>query len=229
MRYSERGNAVIFILLAIALFAGLSYSFMRGAKSGAGSVSPQQAKMQAQELANFFSSTGRGFHKLRQKGCSENDISFSNPADTGAYIGVNDSTTAPPDKSCHIFESNGAGLKMNIDVEKYQITREQITADYTAANLYQHDNIYFRLPSQSIIGVGTSANEFLMFINFVKPEVCKAYNDILANVIDSSVMDAGAVTGDENPQYAGKEYFCRYQHIGARISNGQIFHVLVPK
>ena len=107
MRSSERGNAVIFILLAVALFAGLAYTFMRGAKSGQGNLTAGQAKLAAQDIINYSLTLERGVDKLMQRGCSQDELSFENAQKTGFYW---ENSTAPADKSCHIYDAAGAGL-----------------------------------------------------------------------------------------------------------------------
>lgn len=103
MRSSERGNAVIFILLAVALFAGLAYTIMRGAKSGQGNLTAGQTKLAAQKILNYAGLVEKTVNKLRTRGCSENDLSFENP-----YDPYHTNPAAPAE--CKIFDSNGGNI-----------------------------------------------------------------------------------------------------------------------
>ena len=67
---SQAGNAIIYILIAIALFAALAYVFMRGARTGQGNLTMNQAKLGAQEIvakANAFELYSSGLHDWRMK------------------------------------------------------------------------------------------------------------------------------------------------------------------
>ncbi len=98
---------------------------------------------------------------------------------------------------------------MNIDPEKYQLPYDTVNT-VNPAEIAQHDNIAFRNVAASNVGVGTAANDYMVHFNFIRPEVCKAYNQVLGLTIDYTVADTGPITGDENTDYVGKDSFCRY-------------------
>lgn len=199
---SQRGNAIVFILLAVALFGGLAYTFMRGAKSGQGNLTAGQAKMAAQELLNFISKLDKTISKLRMRGCSETDMNFLNSGDTGPFISVNTSATAPADHSCDIFHANGGNMEI-LDWSRYQIPQSQIPV----GNAAQYDNIILRSNGYSVVGVGTSANEWMAMLNWVQPEVCRQINT-LVNPNISETSDASPIYGDQNLSLVGQKLYC---------------------
>lgn len=214
MRSSQAGNAIVIILIAVFLFGALAAVFMRGAKTGQGNLTTQQAKLAAQEILDFYNSLERAANKLRSKGCSENDISFANPNDAGAFITYNHPSTAPSDNSCHIFDPAGANLLMGMDWEKYQISRDQIPT-------VPEDNYgqsYMRIGIAGIIGVGTDAGTDLMFqLNYVNPKICDEYNKLLKYQIDLTVTDNGPFTGDENTALAKKFTSCYARNLATNF------------
>lgn len=105
---TQGGSAIIFILLGIALFAALCYAFMRGMQGGTGSFSTQQSKIIAQEIINSSLQVERGVQKLLRRGCSQDDISMEKAPSRVGLLWEN--SNAPTDKSCHLFEPEGAGL-----------------------------------------------------------------------------------------------------------------------
>lgn len=107
MRSSQRGNAMVYILVGIVLFAALAYTLMRGSNSGQGNMSAQQAKIQSSEIMNYAQSVENAIDTLRRKGCSENELSFDYdiPGTTG-YENPN----SPPDYSCHVFRPEGGSI-----------------------------------------------------------------------------------------------------------------------
>lgn len=215
----------MFILIGIALFGALVYTFMRGSQQGQGNLTSQQDYLKAQELVSFISNVDKAFTKLRSKGCSENDISFAYTGANGAMgaSSRNHPASAPADFSCHIFKPEGAGLVFNIDPEQYQIPYDDIPAAYQ----YQHDNIWFLFTTASNVGVGTSDNDLMMHFNYIKPGICIAYNKVLGlNDIDYVTNEPTTHVGTANASYRGKTDFCKYVN---NSTNGQVRHVWIPR
>lgn len=217
---STSGNAVVLVLIGVALFGALAYTFMRGAKQGQGNLTKQQAKIAAQELLDFLGTVEKATNKLRSRGCSESDISFANTGDTGPFVAANDPATAPSDGSCDIFNSSGGGLNFNMNWEKYQISLAEIT-QYAAGNENQYGNIYFRIGTASTVDVGTAANDLMMHLNFVQPEICRQFN-LLQGYTITEVADNSAALGTVNTSYVGKPSVCRYTIVSGRVVLGQV-------
>lgn len=110
MRYShsERGAVFIYILMAVALFAALSYAVSRGNRGGSSALTDEQAKLAAQEIIEYGNTVANAVQKLRLRGCSDTEISFEH---NGAFVNGG----APGDNSCHVFNLNGGGLVPNLD------------------------------------------------------------------------------------------------------------------
>ena len=171
----QSGNAMVIILVTIALFAALIMTFTRSTEQGAGNMNAQQARMAAQELIAFFNQVDGAVQKLRTKGCSENDISFTNDADTGTFVAANHAAGAPGDFSCHVFKTEGGKVTFNMDWTRYQLLQAEIAPP---AEQVQWGNIYFKTNSYGQDGVGTAANDIMAHLNFVKPEICAAFNQL---------------------------------------------------
>ena len=102
---AARGNALVFILVAIALIAALTYTLMRSDATDADAVAPEQAKIMASQILSQARNLEQAAKTLQSRGCSEGGISFENAVAAG-YANAN----APGDKSCHVFEREGSGL-----------------------------------------------------------------------------------------------------------------------
>lgn len=204
MKDHQAGNAIVIILIAVFLFGALAAVFMRGAKTGQGNLTAQQARLAAQELLDFYNTVEKAANKLRSQRCSENDINFANSNDAGTFIGYNQSPTAPADKSCDIFDVSGAGLNMSMEWERYQLARAQIPT--TPDDNY--GQTFFRIGIANIVGIGTSASDLMFQLNYVNPKICDAYNKILGYNIDLTIEDNGPATGDAYPVLANKYTYC---------------------
>lgn len=106
--HHQSGNAVLLILLGVALFAALAYTFMRGSQQGQGNMSAQQAKIAAQEIRNSALNIDRAINKLVSRGCSQDQLSLSGTTNRTTTHYIN--TWAPSDGSCNVFGSNGGGV-----------------------------------------------------------------------------------------------------------------------
>ena len=96
---SERGNALLYILIAVALIAALSYVVSRGQRGNTSTLTDQQARLAAQEIIDYGNDLANAVQKLRLRGCTDTQVSFENNIVT-EYTNPN----APADKSCHVFD-----------------------------------------------------------------------------------------------------------------------------
>ncbi len=103
---TQRGSVFVYILLAVALLAALSYAVSRGNRNSTSTMTDQQAKLAAQEIIEYGNTVAAAVQKLRLRGCLDTEISFENSTYAG-YINPN----APSDKSCHVFDLNGGNIE----------------------------------------------------------------------------------------------------------------------
>lgn len=126
------GNAVVYILVAIALFAALAYAFTKSGKTSADSLSVAQAKTGATEIVNYGNLLTRAVDKMRRRGCSESQISFASSVD--AY---HNNPSAPGDFRCHIFRSEGANMQPGIAKSNWFNPGEEVMIYYTSSDAIQ--------------------------------------------------------------------------------------------
>lgn len=202
MASKQAGNAIVIILIAIFLFGALAATFMRGSRSGQASLSTNQARLKAVEIADYFSTVDRAIQKLRRRGCAELDIDFTSSADNLYYQAINASPTAPTDFSCHLFHKNGGGLTPNLDPKEYQVSFDLVDGSYNPWTLlYEtYGNTSYR--------DGIIAGKLSIFIAQVKPEICNQYNLLMKLDIPVGTL-FGNPTLPASPFYQ-KEAFCAY-------------------
>lgn len=105
---SESGNIFIYILLAITLFAALSYAVSQGGRGNTSTMSDQQAILTAQEIIEYGNTVANAVQKLKLRGCTDTEISFANDV-----IANYSNSNSPADNSCHVFENDGANINFN--------------------------------------------------------------------------------------------------------------------
>ena len=113
-KHTQRGAVFIYILMAVALFAALTYAVSRGNRGGTSTLTDQQAKLAAQEIIDYGNTVANAVQKLRLRGCTDTEISFENNTYAG-YINAG----APTDKSCHVFDVNGGNIQYAKSPEPY--------------------------------------------------------------------------------------------------------------
>ncbi|PZQ46636.1 MAG: hypothetical protein DI551_04825 [Micavibrio aeruginosavorus] len=177
-RTGEQGNAIIFILLSVMLFAALAYTFMRGSQTGQSNLTAGQAKLAAQEIMEYSNRLGRAVEKLQGRGCSENGLSFVN-----SYQAPLDYTniSAPADNSCDIFNEAGGNITANA------------FRDYMVSAASRTNGAPMFLSSNAINDLGTANSELLFVVPDLRAEVCQAINihlnisgDMPAHTIDAT-------------------------------------------
>lgn len=101
------GNALVIILVMIALIAALTAVTMRSSNRSSGNMDKENARIQAEKLMRQAKGLESGVVQiLSANQCSENDINFVNTVTTRDYTNSN----APANKKCNLFSLEGAGL-----------------------------------------------------------------------------------------------------------------------
>lgn len=154
---NNRGNALFLILIAVALFAALSYAVTQSGRGG-GSVQRETLQLKAAQMVQYATAVRNGVQKM---------VLFGTPV-----ASINPWWDSGLDTA--LFSKAGGGVTMqpaNVGAAGY---------GYPAATDY-----YFNMPSDgvSILDLGTTAPEMLMVIQFKLNEdgrvLCQAIDDLL--------------------------------------------------
>ena len=168
---TQSGNAFIYILVAIALFAALAYTFTRsGQQGGSGSISKQEAALAAAEIISYAQIIEEAVRRVRTKNrCSENEINFDTSALTGYTNG-----DAPGDNRCDIFHQSGGKVLYTAP--------NQIALD-SALSSEDHYGEWFFTGANKVIGVGSDTdqggNDLVSILMYVSLPVCIEINQNL--------------------------------------------------
>lgn len=167
---AESGSVIFLILIAIALFAALSYVIAQSSRTGMGTASKEQAKLVATEIISFHNKMKDTIRILRVNGCSDTQINFQSSywSDAGWY----DNTTSPADKKCNVFEPQGGGIRI-IDPPKFPVT----------VGTFHYQGQYFFPAGTAWLESGTTCTndscvDLLIGLNDIPKEVCTAINSM---------------------------------------------------
>ncbi len=154
------GNALFLILIAVALFAALSYAVSRSGRGG-GDISRETALLNAATVVQYASGIRSTVTRMVLLGTNAADLDFSSAA------GGTDA----------VFDSSGGGAIFQTIPASIQ-TSGALTDEYR----------YF--PDGNIEGVGTAADDVVMFVPWLTQEICREINRGLGLPADPPDMGA---------------------------------------
>lgn len=189
-RNNEQGGAIIWILVMVALLAGLSMVVSRGGRVSGDSLGKEQAQLAATELLTLTSSIRNAVKTLKINGCHETQFSFEN----SIYINNDGSpaqpaslyTNAPADDRCDLFQTGGAAIRPRV-IEQTQIATPH-------AGTHRTGNLYFS--KTAVPGIGSTEPDLIVFVPHITQSVCYALNNQLGAGVPAPRSDYGFVAYD---------------------------------
>lgn len=174
----ERGNVLFLILIAVALFAALSYAVTQSSRSG-GDASKETNVINTASLTQYPNSVRTSVLRLIIGGIAPEDLSFNKPDqfDTATH------TTFIASRG--VFHPSGGAAS-------YQ----QIPANLTSggAALDYKFTLDFEIPELGLSGAGFSGNEMIAFADGITQSVCDRVNKELHNYDGATPLRNAAVT-----------------------------------
>ena len=186
MNNSQCGSAIVWIFIAVSLFAALTYAFNSGSRTSVGFLSDAQADGYADEIIAYGNEVKTAVRRLQLRGCNDDEVNFDNNLVAG-YT----NPSAPVGNKCDIFQTSGGGLRWNVAQNSALSTPGDFAI--VAAN--------------EIDGVGSdcaaaSCSELVIFLSNIKQEVCMSINDSLG-IPNPSGAPPTDTTFTETPEYVG--------------------------
>ena len=112
--HKSQGNVLFLILIAVALFAALSYAVTNSSRiSGNKPVSKETVDLQVSQILTYGQAVSGAILRMKMNGCDDTQISFSN-----LIVAGYSNSFSPSSKKCHVFDPNGGNisfLKMSPD------------------------------------------------------------------------------------------------------------------
>ena len=180
-RKNESGNVLFYILIAIVLFAALSFvvgGMMRG--GNADMIGEEQAKLFAGEILDYARVVRQAVQDVRiSNGCTDTEIRFVNNVTSGYGTSVR--------SACDIFDPAGGDVRYAPPVDKWGAGTEWIFAN----NL-------------NLAGYGAGGTpDLIMVLSDVNLTVCNAINQKLGHSFTSPPAETALSTGKFTGTWAG--------------------------
>lgn len=235
---SQRGNILFLILLAVVLFAALSYAVISTQRGGGKDASDEKASSCAARLLAYGSLLEQTITRMQMV----NDVplyKIDAKADQRKnYQGVSSAAQAHDNTACATADEPVCGL---FNQTPYQ-TFEDCAAPASTSSLAPGQHLIQIAPVQN---VGTAKNDLVMRVEWVLPAVCREVNrsmgitstpnnwpsgnwaDVNAAMteaaLDATGLQAFGTTADTSSVVAGKQAFC----ILTTTSVGGFFYYVV--
>ena len=173
---SQTGNALFLILMAVALFAALSYAVTQSGRDSGG-ISKEKVMLKAAEIAEYCALLESVTMRMILTGTDEGDLEYCSSG-AGAIICEIDSDDVCTSGSDCAFSTDGGGAPSKNIVSEAGESGGNATAYYGAA---------------FVVGVGdtdTGTGDSVCFFNDVSEDVCEELN--------SNLGISGAIPEDSN-------------------------------
>ncbi len=160
-RYKERGNVLFLILVAVALFAALSYAVTQSTRGGGKSATDESDLISTAQITQYPSTVKTAVVRMRIDGVAETALEFNPPAD---YASCTSNTVC-------VFHPEGGGAT-------YAQVQSALMADGNPGTW--HFNREFEIVNVGISS-GTSAdgNEILALLPGIHSTLCARINEKL--------------------------------------------------
>ena len=161
MERSQSGNVLIYILVAVALLAALSYAIAVSGRGSIATLTAEKAGILATEIIEYGNVVFNATAQIRLRGYDADEISYENNIVAG-YANANCT-----EDECKIYDVNGGGVQY--------IEPKAGWLDSAHSAQLRYGELYFHA-SASAVEVGTTADDLIMFIPYIKKELCVAIN-----------------------------------------------------
>ena len=173
---NQSGNVLFLILIAVALFAALSYAVTQSTRSGGGSTSNETAGINAAQTTQYPASVRTAVVRMIISGVDATNLEF-NPASAFGTL------TSP---EFGVFHPNGGGA-----------THVQAPAVIMADG---NPGEWFFNPEFEIVNIGTSVgtddagNDYIAFLPGITESICTRINSDLGVSGNTTISSAPAAT-----------------------------------
>lgn len=176
---NAKGNALFLILIAVALFAALSYAITTSGRGGGG-IDRETRELAFAQVFQYAGAMTSAIQRLTLTGCADNQITFednggaSRQNSGSLYVYTN--PNAPGDERCHVFSPQGGGMQGQDLPAEIMVGTDEVGAGH------MHPQSTFIQPMR-VLGLGSdeesAGTDIMMWMGFVQQDACMAINEKL--------------------------------------------------
>ena len=247
----EKGNALFLILIAVALFAALSYAVTNSGRGGSG-IDKEQASLAASQITQYGASVETAVQRLKLiNGCTNTDISFHYDSDGDGTLetdGSDDYYNSGSSTDCYVFDANGGGLSYWESDTNWLIPASTLTNSTNwGETLFVAETNVIDIGTNCSAGTDTACRDLILYMPYLEKEICDEINRGLSINITTYTSEAAtnfantdgdkfigaypntadvAYIGDQETALAGKPSGCMYRDFYPAYV---YYHVLIAR
>lgn len=177
-RSGERGNVLFLILIAVALFAALSYAVTQSTRSGSGDASGETNLINSAQLAQYPAGVRTSVVRMVIGSVSVEQLLFDTPSDFSSIEGASQQAFA-------VFHpQGGGGVYQRAPTDVMSISGQ---GTWVFSSDYEVDQI-----GQSV-AASSDGNDVIAFLPSVAANVCKKINSELGITVTGNDSDGDGV------------------------------------
>ena len=161
MRDNEKGNVLFLILIAVALFAALSYAVTQSTRTSGGSSESETTLIDSAQVTQYPASVRTAVVRMIIGGVDYKNLEFNLPANFG------DCTGSPTTFTFCVFHPSGGGAT-------YAESPKSVMASGAPGPWYF--NAEFEVEGIGTTAAGSDGNEVIAFLPGITETVCKRLN-----------------------------------------------------
>lgn len=241
-RRSESGNVLFLILIAVVLFAALSYAVTQSSRSGGGDANSETNRIGGAQLTQYPSGIRTAIVRMVINGTDASEVSFNVPADF-----ENLCVTSPTDcnNAWGVFHPSGGGATYDFGSADVMAGGSQGTWHFNSKNQIA---LIGTSEADNDPAVGSPSADIVAFLSPIKQSVCEAINkklgiaspvptesgiDISSDAVAASgvkpgiaATNSGDTIGDVTTSHGlnGQPFGCFFQS-----PNYVYYHVLIER
>ncbi len=158
---NARGSGLVYVLIAVALFAALSFTLMRSTDTGeAGTMSDDKAELYATQIISYAGQAKNVIEQMKFSGSDADELDFSRPGEAGYTAGTQ------ADRVHHVFHPEGGGLNYTPlpGDAILQINSDPVPGWYMG----RFNNVEW---------TPTTAQDVILVAHQIKKEICEKINE----------------------------------------------------
>ena len=178
----QRGNILFLILLAVVLFAALSYAVTQGMRGGGNDASNEKGQAQTAELLNYFAQMDAAVQRMMVTGdVKDYELNFYYQSNNNYVSGTYDNTNCTESR-CRVFDPAGGGV-----------------SGRSAGPYSRPGNALAKIVLLSVPGVGTSAPDIVLGMHQANTALCLEINKRFG--VNGFILNASPAEGSSTIMY----------------------------
>jgi len=171
-RHGESGNVLVYVLIAIVLFAALNFTLTRQTDTGeAGFLSDDEATLYANQIISYSAQAKSAIDQMIFTGISVDELDFTDPSDAAF------STGTQSDRIKRVFHPEGGGLTIG-----------RLSDDMVTSAISDPVSGWYLGRFNNVEWTTSSDHDVILVAYQIKEEICTKINERITGATTVPIM-----------------------------------------